>query len=135
MIDFLTFEKVIFPSNFNSTSSGVEIFLDNSPDVKSENQLWIRGKYQIPVESAKKIDASILLKALVITCVFEGMSKTKNLLGSAMVFADDETTENNFRVGYFNYNIVEWVNIETDNKYYITVSLDKYISNTVSFNT
>lgn len=109
----------------------VEIVLGKELSAIGANYLWLHGQYRIPHEDAVQIAATPLQRALVITGVSGGINVTKNLVGDVVLFEDDETVTNNLHTGYFNYDLTDWLNMYDRRKYFITVSLGHFISNTL----
>jgi hypothetical protein len=128
--DPLTFTRLpVAPMLIGET--GVEIVLSKEPSVTGKNLPWLHGAYRIPQAEAARIATPPLQKALVITCVSGGHNDTRNLVGDAVLFEDDETVINGVHAGYFNYDLTDWLNMYERRKYLITVSLGHFISNTL----
>lgn len=129
------------PLTFNRSSAspepepgfvGVELVIGNELSATGNNKLWLHGTYQIPHTEALRISSGPLHKALVITWMSDDTNDTKNLVGDVVVFEDDEIIENDNHKGYFNYDLTDWLNLYNPyHSYYITVSLGKFISNTL----
>ncbi|MFK5856889.1 MAG: hypothetical protein QM503_12230 [Bacteroidota bacterium] len=121
---------------FNKNS---ELFSDN-PDVSfvniaikytkttAEETIWLHGAFKIHNDHSNNIKS--LHKALIITWISGEVNVTKNLLENSVVFSDEETIQNDYRIGYFNYDLSDWLASEQLNNGYITVSLYEFISNT-----
>lgn len=127
--DRLTFVRTpASPSLMDKT--GVEISIGKEPSAIGKNHLWLHGVYQIPHEAVRVV-APPLQKALIITAVSGGVNVTKNLVGKKILFEDDETVTNGVHTGYFNYDLTDWLNLHEWRTYLVTVSLGRFISNTV----
>lgn len=111
--------------------AGVEISVGKEPSAIGKNYLWLHGAYQIPRDEAARVVAPPLQKALIITAVSEYINVTKNLVGEVVLFKDDETIANGVHTGYFNYDLTDWLNLYERRTYLVTVSLGRFISNTV----
>lgn len=128
--DRLTFVRTpASPSLIDKT--GVEISIGKEPSAIGKNYLWLHGAYQIPRDEASRVIASLLQKTLIITAVSGGVNVTKNLVGEKILFEDDETVANGIHTGYFNYDLTDWLNLFERRTYLVTVSLGRFISNTV----
>lgn len=112
-------------------TQGVEIAVGKEPSAVGRNFLWLHGLYRIPKEEAARIATPPLQKALVITAVSGAINLTKNLVGQVIVFEDDETVVDGVHTGYFNYDLTDWLNMYQRRTYSVTVSLGRFISNTV----
>ena len=128
--DRLTFARTpATPALMGET--GVEIVIDKELSAIGKNCLWLHGVYRIPHTEAMRIATPPLQRALVITCVSGGLNDTKNLVGSVVLFEDDETVANGVHIGYFNYDLTDWLRMHERRKYFVTVSLRHFISNSL----
>jgi uncharacterized membrane protein len=91
----------------------------------------MHGTYQIEGDDTRHLNVQPLLKALVITAVSDNINMTKNLVGDVVLFEDDETLVNGVHIGYFNYDLTDWLNMYERRTYLVTVSLGRFISNSV----
>lgn len=126
---FLNSQKNSSFLNKALNESTVEVLIGNELSRISNKSTWLHGVFQIKDDDLNHLEK--LHKALVITWTSSGVSRTKNLIGNTILFSDDEKIYNNFRVGYFSYDLSDWLNFHDLQQYYITVSLHKYISNTI----
>ena len=94
-------------------------------------EFWLHGAYQIDINYAAALKVRPLQKAIVVTCTSNDSHITKNMVGTHMLFNDDETARDDMHIGYFNYNLSEWLPDYFLSDFYVTVSLGKYLSNTV----
>lgn len=131
MLDTLSFSKVTSFLTLESNNLCVFIYIGSDNSTIGDNKLWLHGRYQIKSSDADEISTKFLHKALVITSVCDGVSDTKNLVGDVMLFEDDESVIDDIHTGYFNYDLTDWLFMYEENSFYITVSLGKFISNTV----
>ena len=129
--DVLTFSKNSALLELGPQESGVQIILGKESSSIGDNRLWLHGSYQIDSSQAKQLNRQPLHQALVITWVSDGVNDTKNLVGDVILFSDDEQMRNNLHIGYFNYDLTDWLNMYERRKYFITVSLGYFISNTL----
>lgn len=130
-LELLTFTRNNTINELKPHESDIVISLMTELSNIGHNKLLLQGCYQIDEDYAKTLNVQSLHKALVITSVHNDVSQTKNLVGDVVLFSDDEELHNNMRVGYFNYELTDWLYIDNKNKQYITVSLGHYISNTI----
>lgn len=129
MFERLTFSKA---ASSPALETGISIAIGPERSAVGNNCLWLHGAYQLTEDTATAIPATPLLGALVITWMSNGLSESKNLVGDVVLFQDDETLIDGKRIGYFNYDLTDWLNMYEASDYYITVSLGNYLSNTVS---
>ena len=129
--DVLTFTHNGMLADLTPSQSDVAISVGQEPSRIGNNRLWLHGAYQIEGDDARRFNVQPLLKALVITAVTDNTNVTKNLVGEVVLFEDDETVVNGVHTGYFNYDLTDWLNMYERRKYYITVSLGHFISNTL----
>ncbi len=127
----LTFARIPMLAELGFKTSGVDIFIGNESSSIGNNQIWLHGKFQIQSHEAIQINTKDLHKALVITWVSDGVNNTKNLVGDVMLFDDDVSIIGSIHTGYFSYDLTDWLFMHEKRSYYITVSLDKFISNIV----
>jgi len=129
MTNILNFTKK--PNFFDkvSTESSVEILIGSEESEISQKNTWLLGAFRIKDDNLNHLTK--LHKALVITWTSNGVSKTKNLVNDTFIFPDDEEIDNKFRIGYFNYDLSDWLSFNDLQEYYITVSLHNHISNTI----
>ncbi|MDH5571726.1 MAG: hypothetical protein OEY89_08175 [Gammaproteobacteria bacterium] len=127
----LTFNKNNLLPELNLQESNIVIASGQESSLIGDNRLWLHGTYQILDDYAQQLAVVPLHKALVITWVSDGSSNTKNLVGDAVLFRDDEELTNARRIGFFNYDLTNWLNMYERRLYYITVSLGCCISNTI----
>lgn len=129
--DVLTFTRNGLLAELSPKHSDVAISLGQERSRVGNNRLWLHGAYQIHGDDARLLSVRPLLKALVITAASEPLSMTKNVVGQVVVFEDDETVANGMHTGYFNYDLTDWLNMYERRTYSVTVSLGRFISNTV----
>lgn len=129
--DVLTFTRNTALAELPPTEPGVAIMIGSEPSLIGNNRLWLHGAYQIDTTYASKLNVRPLHKALVITQVSDRSNTTKNLVGDIVLFSDDEIDQEGMRAGYFNYDLTDWLYMYERRRYYITVSLGKFISNTL----
>lgn len=129
--DILTFTRNGLLAELSPKHSDVAIRVGQEPSRVGNNFLWLHGAYQMDGDDARHLNVKPLLKALVITAVSEPLSMTKNLVGEVVLFEDDETVVNGVHTGYFNYDLADWLNPYEQRTYFVTVSLGRFISNTV----
>lgn len=127
----LTFTKAFVSIEPRADEVGVWLGLGTKPPQPGDTEFWLHGAYQIPHDDAIQINTSPLQKALIITCIFDTRNLTRNLVGDVVLFKDDETLINQIHKGYFNYNLLDWVDVDQLRECFVTVSLGKYISNTL----
>lgn len=130
--EILTFRKNhLFPVLKPGIS---DIVISSSKNDNSEHsaEFWLHGTYQIDEAYAKALNLKPLHKALVITWTSNGLHQTKNIVGNKVLFSDDEEIKQKKHIGYFNYYLNDWIDFgEVEKSIYFTVSLGKYISNTI----
>lgn len=129
--DVLTFSKNSSLSELKPQVSGVGIALGQETSSIGNNRLWLHGSYQIDHSQAEQLNRQPLHQALIITWVSDGISVTKNLVGDVILFSDDEDIDNDMHIGYFNYDLTDWLHMYQRRRYFITVSLGRFISNTL----
>lgn len=129
--DVLTFTRNSLLAELSPKQSDVAISVGSEPSRIGNNCLWLHGAYQIQGEDASYLNVQPLLKAMVITAVSDYINVTKNLVGEVVLFEDDETVANGVHTGYFNYDLTDWLNLYERRTYLVTVSLGRFISNTV----
>jgi hypothetical protein len=129
--DVLTFTRNNVLADLKPQESDVAIALGQEPSLVGDNLLWLHGTYQIDEAYGRQLNVQPLQKVLVITWASDGTSATKNLVGDVVLFGDDEEMCNNMCVGHFNYDLADWLNMYERRKYFITVSLGRFISNTL----
>ena len=129
--DVLTFTRNALRAELSPKQSDVAISVGQEPSRIGNNRLWLHGAYQIEGDDARHLNVQPLLKALVITAVSDHINVTKNLVEEVVLFEDDETVVNGVHIGYFNYDLTDWLNMYDRRTYLVTVSLGRCISNTV----
>ncbi len=129
--DTLTFTRNNILASLKPHESDVAIAVGPEPSLIGDNRLWLHGAYQIDEAYGRPLNVQPLLKALVITWVSDGITETKNLVGNTVLFSDDEEIRDTMRIGYFNYDLTDWLNMYERREYFVTVSLGHFISNTL----
>lgn len=129
--DVLTFARNGLLAELSQKQSDVAISVGQEPSRIGNNRLWLHGACQIQGDDARRLNIQPLLRALVITAVSDYINVTKNLVGETVLFDDDETVVNGVHIGYFNYDLTDWLNMYERRTYLVTVSLGRFISNTV----
>ncbi|MBI3560167.1 MAG: hypothetical protein HY080_00405 [Gammaproteobacteria bacterium] len=130
-INSLTFSKMIAAPEPQADGCGVDIVIRKMRSQTGSPQRWLQGTYQIPHTDALLIDTRPLQKALIITAIAGEQHLTRNLVGDMVLFEDDEIRIDAMYKGYFSFDLADWPRMATKREYFITISLGRYVSNTL----
>ena len=106
------------------------VVLTGPAHAQARRPLVLHGMFRIPRAAADEI-GDHLHRALVLVVTTKGGYHASNPLRHLTTFADDETSSEVARQGWFNLDAWATCPFEEPGTYFVTVSLGPYLSNTL----